>query len=474
LPDWQIILTLALRNLKRRRWKTYLAFISLTVTVVGFVVIVSTSETLGFNMTSDYASRYLFVGVNVGYPYFCDVLVTAEHAWWDIQRNPSSLISENLLQRVREIPGVEWASPYLGDIKITFNIVDPTGGERWKEWYIIREGKQMSRHSDIFLAGVEPKTDFIRLGQWLYILNESSDALERDYDIFIGYDFAKKNDVKVGDLIVIPTENFGAEHRVPGGFEEESFKSLWSFLLNILENPWRETFTFNTEKELRFRVVGIFWTSTPYDNFILTKYNYLQRLLGFDDRITCIFIKLRSNADLNKAIKSLWAIHGINVFIPTLRKHYIQTSEGAFGSAFKGVAPTKFIKVSTIQTSLLMETSTLLLITAIVYTNVKERMWEIGLLKAIGFKPSFITLVILAEYLILGLSAGFTGFFISSCISLASNIFPTPSFPKIDFNLVLGWGIFAVLSSVMTAMLASLIGSYFAIKIKPIEAMRRV
>ncbi|MEM2094830.1 MAG: hypothetical protein QXI32_05990, partial [Candidatus Bathyarchaeia archaeon] len=334
------IFNLALRNLQRRKWRTAITLFSLTVTVVGFISVLAVSQYVGMEVTSSFVERTMFAGQSAGYPYFSDVLITADHPWWSFWRDSQSLVPQNILTDVRATPGIEWAEPYIGDVRVLFN----RGGE-YKYWYVQHENGTVDRaSSNIFLAGVDPLVELKRMDMKMLILEGSFFGLEKS--AVVGYDFSKANKVSVGDTLVIPVDNFGAEHSIPGGFEKPSARSLWELFWNLLDNPWSESFLFSLREELRLRVVGIFWTSTPYDKFVLADYADLQRVFGFRDRVTTIFVKLGSNST-SDVLSNLWLIKGISIVMPIMRYRYVQ-GEGV-GSMFSGISPTKFVSVSNVQ-----------------------------------------------------------------------------------------------------------------------------
>jgi len=458
------ILKLSFRNLQRRRWRTAITLFSLTVTVVGFISVLAVSQYVSLEVSSTYIERTVFAGQSVGYPYFSDVLITADHPWWSRERNPSSLVYQDTLTVVRETTGIEWAEPYIGDVIVLFDRDGDT-----KYWYLQHEnGTVDSISSNIFLAGVDPMVELERMDQKMLIINGSFFGSEKN--AVVGYDFANNYNVSVGDTLVIPTDSFGAQHSIPGGFESRSVRSLWQLFWTAHDNPWRENFSFSLQEELRLRVVGIFWTATPYDKFVLTDYTDLQRACGFDERVTTIFAKLSSNST-GDAVSSLWQINGINIIMPIIRYRYVQ-SQGV-GSMFSGVSPTRFFSVSNVQNALMMEAAAAIFIAATVYANVMERRWEIGILKGIGFRPRFILAILLTESIILGLIAGILGFLLANLIPIMSGFLNLTAISGIEQRLTLQWGIVAIILSVATSALSSLVPALHAVMINPIRAMGR-
>ncbi len=458
------IFTLAFRNLQRRRWRTAITLISLTVTVAGFISILAVSQYVSLEVSSTVFDRTTFTGQSVGYPYFSDVLIAANHPWWSFDRNPSSLISQDVLEDLKKIPDIVWAEPYIGDIRVNFN----EGGNN-KYWYVEKEDGSVNRvSSNIFLAGVDPAIEPKRMEKSSIIIE--GDFIDTENSAIIGFTFAQDNNVSVGDTLVFPTDNLGAEHDIPGGFERQPARTLWQFYWSTRDNPWREGFSFSVKEEIRLKVAGIFWTSTPYDNFVITDYTLLQKALGFDDRVTTIYVKLSSDSS-GEVVSKLWLINDVEIVMPIMKYRYAQGP--GVGSEFSGVTPTKFVDVSNVQNAIIMEIAATVFIASTVYANVLERRWEIGLLKAIGFKPRFILATLITESLILGLIAGVLGFLVANSISVLASVLNITVVNGINQKFTLDWGIVAILLSVSTITVSSFIPALNAVLIKPIQAMGR-
>jgi len=476
------------KNLLRRRWRTILTTLSLIAAIIGFVCTVNISESIGFELTSGEAERALFAGIDVGYPYFSDIIITAKHPWWyDLPisepfRGSSYLLPENLLAEVRTIPGIEWAEPYVGDVKIQFVTTVTGGQEIRKEWVVRHENGSVERFSsDILIAGVDPIVEPKRLGKNILIL-QGRDLQEASQEVIVGYNFAESHNLSVGDTLIIPAENHLFIHDSPGKLIETSWKGAWYAFWSWFEDQWQERFSISINKEVSMKIVGIFWTTTLYDNYVVTNYDDLRQILGFGSRVTCIFVKLNPEADVGQTLNALWSLQNVKVYIPLIRKRYT-TGRDQVGSTFSGIAPTKFAKVANLQNIITSEVATGTFIAAVVYTTVLERRWEIGLLKALGFKATFILSTLMAEALILGLLAGVIGFLASAILSVLSTglLLPTGGFipllssilPKIELKLTFEWGIMAIGVSTATSLVSSLIPALLAARLPPIEAMRR-
>jgi len=484
----ETIFSFSYRNLMRRRWRTTLTVLSLIAAITGFMCTANISQSIGFDLTSGEAERSLFAGIDVGYPYFCDVVIAAEHPWWhDLPigehfRGPSSLVPEDLLATVRVTPGIEWAEPYVGDVKIQFQDGSLSGEPVPKEWMIEHEDGSIDIFSsDILMAGVDPSIESIRLGRRSFFVQGRA-VQDVGQEVMVGYNFARSHNLTVGDTLVIPAEKHSCTHDSPGKLRERQFRNIWQSFWTWSEDRWQERFHFSIEEEARMKIVGVFWTTTPYDDYVIAAYNNLQELFGFGGRVTCILVKLNPEADVDQTLNALWSLQDVNIYMPLLRKRYT-TGQDQIGSAFSGIAPTRFITVANLQNIIISEVAAGIFIAAVVYTKVLERRWEIGLLKSLGFGAAFILSTLMVEALILGLFAGIIGFIVSSLLSLLSSgiLLPTGYFvpllssilPKIELKLTLEWGMMAIGLSAATSLVSSLVPAYLAAMLTPIEAMRR-
>ena len=157
--------------------------------------------------------------------------------------------------------------------------------------------------------------------------------------------------------------------------------------------------------------------------------------------------------------------------MPIIKYRYAQGY--GVGSMFSGVSPTRFFSVSNVQNALMMEAAASIFIAATVYANVMERRWEIGLLKGIGFRPRYILAILLTESIIVGLIAGILGFILANMIPAMSGILNLAAISGIEQRLTFQWGIVAILLSLATSALSSLVPALHAVMINPIRAMGR-
>ena len=108
------------------------------------------------------------------------------------------------------------------------------------------------------------------------------------------------------------------------------------------------------------------------------------------------------------------------------------------------------------------------------YTSVLERTKEIGTMKAIGAKNSNIMSIFVIESGLFGLAGGITGaifgVFLSFLVSGAANSYfgETILAFQISWPLVIG----AIFFSFFIGIIAGLVPSYKASKLKPVDALR--
>lgn len=465
---------------------TFLTLMALALTITGFILTVTISKNIGFQVTADYSKRTIFAGSETGYPFFCDIVITPSHPWWNRGRQSSTLITNDQLNQINEIHGYNWSEPYIGDINIIFEKVtniDGTNGKIMKEWNVRdKNGTNRSFSSNIWLAGLDYDIEEVRLRNKVLVM-EGKNFNDLQDGIAIGYDFAKQNDIHVGDTIIIPADNLGVHGRPGKAFlKTEEFRGVWEIIVRIRENPWNENFSFNLENTLTLKVESIFWTATPYDNFIITDYNFLQEALSFNDRMTCILLGLNKETDTNEFLNGIWSIEGVDAYIPTIRKQYIRGSDVQVAQTFSGISPSRFTEVSNWQTIIVSGFSTATFMASTFYTILYRRRGEIGLLKSIGFESSFIIMMLLIEPFILGLFAGLTGFILAYLISALSMGVYIPflgyipllsSFiPQIEIKPIFAWGVISITISILISIISSFLPAYTASRLTPVEAMR--
>lgn len=103
-------------------------------------------------------------------------------------------------------------------------------------------------------------------------------------------------------------------------------------------------------------------------------------------------------------------------------------------------------------------------------TSVNERTREIGILRAIGFRKSDVSFIILIESLILSLIAGLVGYLLG--MGLAILIGPVIAQMDVTIAWNLSYSIVAVGLAVLVGLLASIIPAWKATTLDPVEALR--
>ncbi|MEM0465149.1 MAG: ABC transporter permease [Candidatus Pacearchaeota archaeon] len=109
------------------------------------------------------------------------------------------------------------------------------------------------------------------------------------------------------------------------------------------------------------------------------------------------------------------------------------------------------------------------------YSSVLERTKDIGVMKAIGAKNSDIMLIFVIESGLFGVVGGILGsifgFFLAYLVSISANNYFGQNILKIQISLTLVIG--SILFSFLIGVIAGLIPSYQASKMKPVDALRQ-
>lgn len=103
-------------------------------------------------------------------------------------------------------------------------------------------------------------------------------------------------------------------------------------------------------------------------------------------------------------------------------------------------------------------------------TAVNERTREIGILRAIGFRKSHVSLIILIESLILSLIAGIVGYVLG--MLLANFIGPVIAQMDVTIGWNLAYSVQAIGLALVVGLLASIIPAWKATTLDPVEALR--
>jgi len=257
----------------------------------------------------------------------------------------------------------------------------------------------------------------------------------------IGIKFAEDNGINVGDELILPS----------GLFSDSNM------------------FTF--KEELRLTIVGVYWTGTEYDKLIITDLNTLQKGLGLEGAFVCAFITLTPGANATKILDGLWDIDGLDILVPARGKAYFTESLG-FGS-YALPEPTKQMSIANFQTIITSLITTGIFISASFFSSVRERQWEVGLLKGIGFSPAFIKMELSLEALIIGSLSGIFGLTASYILAEMSRTIASEFIPTIYFNMTLSHAAISMAMSVFLSVFSSYLPALFASDVSPVEALRR-
>jgi len=339
---------------------------------------------------------------------------------------------------MESIDGIDQVEPYFGSY-------NPVGfGFEGTSFLELLEGDSKPIEAFIMIVGVDPELEAERWGVGSRMIIVQGDFLGRDAtnQAVVGIAFAEKYGVNVGDILVLPR-----------GLESD-----------------RKLFKFT--EELRLSIVGIYWTGTEYDKQIITDLNTLQRGLGQENLYVCAFIRLTPEANATKVLERLWDIEGLDVLVPAKGKiHFSYAGSGLFSYALP--EPTKQMSIANFQTIITSLITTGIFVSATFWSSVRERRWEIGLLKVIGFSPVFISNELMLESLILGSISGIMGFISSYFLALISNTIASQYMPSIIFTAGLSDSMTAVLLSIFLSMISSYFPALFASDTSPIETLRR-
>lgn len=433
MRNLRIALNIALRNIKRRSWRTGLILLSLTFTVASCISVGSVVSSIRTQV-----SDAQLCGREAGYPYYSDFVAVGFRYWYQIKSIREVLLTESQLVQMESIDGIDQVEPYFGSY-------NPVGfGFEGTSFLELLEGDSKPIEAFIMIVGVDPELEAERWGVGSRMIIVQGDFLGRDAtnQAVVGIAFAEKYGVNVGDILVLPR-----------GLESD-----------------RKLFKFT--EELRLSIVGIYWTGTEYDKQIITDLNTLQKGLGLENLHVCAFIRLTPEANATKVLERLWNIEGLDVLVPAKGKiHFSYAGSGLFSYALP--EPTKQMSIANFQTIITSLITTGIFVSATFWSSVRERQWEVGLLKVIGFSPAFISKELMLESLILGSVSGIMGFISSYFLALISNTIASQYMPSIIFTAGLSDSITAVLLSIFLSMISSYFPALLASDTSPIETLRR-
>jgi len=208
------------------------------------------------------------------------------------------------------------------------------------------------------------------------------------------------------------------------------------------------------------------------DESVVIPASTFQRANGYGDKIDIMLMVAKDNASLTDIIPKMRSI--------VYRRHDIcPDDEGAawvinIAEAFEQV-DMLFTGVDLL--ALFIGLSTLLAgvigIGNIMWVIVKERTQEIGIRRAIGAKPRDIIVQVLCEGAVLTVVSGLAGLFLAAVLlGVMQHINNPPDAVSIvNFQMSFGNAVMILLTFVILGLLAGLIPSIKAMRIKPVEAI---
>jgi len=223
-----------------------------------------------------------------------------------------------------------------------------------------------------------------------------------------------------------------------------------------------------------FEVVGILQTigNSQDDSLIFMGLEDFKELFNSEDRVDQIIVQIKSGEDINKIAdntrRKLISFRGVT---EKTRDFEIMTPEELLKS---------FGVVLNIITAFLLGIAGISLLVGAVgiantmYTSVLERTKEIGTMKAIGAKNSDIMKIFILESGIFGLIGGILGAIFGLFLSWIVSYSAKSAFNQNILAFSISWSLLigAILFSSFIGIVAGLIPSYSASKMKPVDALR--
>jgi putative ABC transport system permease protein len=205
-------------------------------------------------------------------------------------------------------------------------------------------------------------------------------------------------------------------------------------------------------------------TSSKDDAFVYVPLKEAQLILGQENGITAIGIKLKNPEALNDTIDKLSReIPGIQIV--TINQILTSISTLAVGA--------RILSLSVVAIAILISTIGIL---NVILMTVFERTQEIGMMRAIGASKAHIFRIIIEESVILSTLGGTIGIILALILSKAIETFVKSFMPYVPQGDMVVFepklGILCFLFTVFLGLIAGLYPAFRATKISPIEAIK--
>lgn len=209
---------------------------------------------------------------------------------------------------------------------------------------------------------------------------------------------------------------------------------------------------YKEQPPLEFKIKGVISTGTfELDRHaILASYNTVRELTGKDEA-SIILIRLENHDDSNRFVTIIQK----ETALPNV-KNWQELSAGMAGM----IQTFGFISIMTSAISVFVAT---IAISLIIYTNVKNKIREIGVLKAIGARQNMILRIYLAEALFIGIIGIILGTIIG--LFLLSGVQQNPIIVQPEYGMkivVIPWiSVNSIISTNLSILLTCIIGSIY-------------
>lgn len=354
------------------------------------------------------------------------ILIRTVIAAWEI--GATTAAKDRLVTRHKVTFVMSMPKKYIEDIRQTPGIKEAS----WATWF---GGKNPAAEHEFFMTiGVEPES-YLKVYDEYGVTPEEQKAFETDKQgAVIGPVLASKFGWKVGDTVRIDSSIYPGE---------------WSFHIVGIYEPLRK--------------------SAPRDAFLFD-WDYLNDAVPDRQKDMIGWVGSRVEPGKSAAEMSL-------LLDAKFEEKDVQTlsqDEGAFMHSFLGMMSTILAAMNIV--GIVILGIMMLILGNTVAMGVRERVREYGIMRAVGFMPSHVVTLVLAEAATLGLVGGLTGLVIAVPVVAGMGGFLEENmaafFPIFRLNAVTA--ALAVAIALVLGALAGVIPAYQASRIKVIEALRNV